>query len=199
MANKKYTPKELERAVNAYFDSISYVVPVMTKVRVTQKDSEGQEIPVLDQYGHEKYKYEPVKLRNGECAEEIKWIRGPSVIDLALHLDVDRATLWRWKEKPGDKPADRKICNILVRAWGRIEAYLTAQTEDPKKARGAIENLKANFKWKQYTEVGYSEETLDAIKEGANMTMAQKLQELQAMGLQIPGLGSEKGEMKDDD
>ena len=199
MANKKYTPTELEKAVEEYFNSISFEVQMVTKTVVTKKNRDGEEVPVLDQDGHEQYKYEPVRLKNGQMAVETRWIRGPSVIDLALFLKVDRATLWRWKEKPGGKPADRKICNILTRAWGRIEAYLTEQTEDPKKARGAIENLKANFGWKQRTEVGYTEETLDAMKEGASLTMAQKLAELEALGLSIPGISSEKGAMKDDE
>ena len=199
MANKrKMKPEELEAMVDAYFDSISYKAPVMRRQLITNKDPNGNVIPALDQFGHELYTYVPVVLKNGQQAERTEWTEPPSVIGLSLFVGVDRATLWRWKEAPGKKPseltpAEKRICNILTRAWGRVEAYLTERSEDKNAARGAIANLQANFQWKKRSEVGLSEETTEALKETAQLTTAQKLEELQKLGLKWPPEIEEEG------
>ena len=117
---------------------------------------------------------------------------------LSLYIGVDRATLWRWKN-PGKDPSElsageRKICNILTRAWGRVEAYLTERTEDKNAARGAIANLQANFEWKKRSEVGLSQETAEAIKETAELTTGQKLDALRELGLRLPWETKERTE-----
>ncbi len=200
MANKrKLTPDELEAKVEAYFDSISYDEPVMRRQLITTKDSKGNDIPVLDQYGHELYTYVPVKLKNGNIASRTEWTESPSVIAMSLFIGVDRITLWRWKENPGKKPeeltpTEKRICNILTRAWGRVEAYLTERSEDKNASRGAIANLQANFGWKKRSEVGLSADTTEAMKETVQLTAGQKLEALRELGLRLPWEEEERSE-----
>lgn len=202
MANhRRMTPEALERAVEAYFDSISYETEVKRKKLVTAADEHGNDVPVLDKYGHEVYTYEPVVLKNGDPAMETVWIRPPSIIAMSLFIGVDRTTLFRWKNLSGkEKPtaSEKRICNILTRAWGRVEAYLTEKTEDGKAGRGAVANLEANFQWKQRREVGLSQETTEVIKETAELTMGQKLELLMEMGLRMPGEEQEEKEEEND-
>lgn len=96
---------------------------------------------------------------------------------------------------------DEEFCNIATRAWGRIEAYLTQQTENPKAARGATANLEANFGWKRRKEVGLDEITANTM--AATMTSNEKLVELHKMGLKLPWMEefmeTEKEGQEDDD
>lgn len=198
MAKRKMTPKELEQAVNAYFDSISYEELVMKRQLITVKDPKGNDVPALDRYGHELYTYVPVVLKNGKLATRTEWTEAPSIVALSLHIGVDRATLWRWKNPGKDRAelttAEKRICNILTRAWGRVEAYLTERTEDKNAARGAIANLQANFEWKKRSEVGLIQETAEAIKETAELTAGQKLEALRELGLRLPWETEERTE-----
>ncbi|MBP3413309.1 MAG: hypothetical protein J6K89_08615 [Oscillospiraceae bacterium] len=186
---RKLTADELQEKVEEYFNSISYEVPLVRKETIMKKTEDGSEQPVLDQYGHESYRYVRVKLKNGEKASSTVWTEPPSVIGLSLYLGVDRTTLFRWKNPPEGKSlsnTEKRFCNILTRAWGRIEAYLIARTEEGKAARGAIANLEANFGWRQRREVGLSTETTEAIKETAVLTSTQKIAELRKLGLRLP-------------
>ncbi len=203
MANqRKMKPEELEGLVRAYFDSISYEEPLMVRKPVLTENEKGQYVPAMDVYGHEKYIYEPVKRKDGTPVMKTVWTESPSVIGLSLFIGVDRSTLYRWKENPGKgtlTTSEKRICNILTHAWGRIEAYLTAKVEDGKAARGAIANLEANFGWKRRREVGLDAETAQVIEKTAEMTMGQKLALLTEMGLRLPGTEVEPGERTEED
>lgn len=190
MAKRKMTAKRLEKQVEAYFDSIRSERPLLKKVPNTTVGADGALYPKLDAYGHEMYRYEPVLAADGKQAMEIVWLEPPSVVGLGLFLGVDRSTLFRWKNLQETKEQlsseEEKICNILMRAWGRIEAYLTAKTEDPKAARGATANLEANFGWKRRKEVGFDDRTTAVVAASAAMTMEEKLEELKKLGLKLP-------------
>ena len=208
MAKRKMTAKSLEQSVEAYFKSIRSERPLLKKMPDLREDADGVFYPRMDAYGHEMYRYEPVVAADGKPAMEVVWLEPPSVIGLSLYLGVDRTTLFRWrnlretKTKEGQQltSEEEKICNILTRAWGRIEAYLIAQTENPKAARGATANLEANFGWKRRKEVGFDEQTTDAIQKSAVLSMEERLALLKEMGLKLPGMGdAEEQEGQDED
>lgn len=189
---RKMTARALKKRIEAYFDAIRAEKPMMLREPVLQEDG----TPVLDEFGHEKMAYRTVITADGKQATETIWIEPPSIIGLCMALGIDRATFYRWCN-PGDEPdeEEKEFCNIATRARGRIEAYLTAKTEEKSAARGAIANLEANFGWKRRKEIGLDEQTQRAVAMTA-MTTEEKLQELQKMGI---NLTFEETEGKDDD
>ncbi len=204
---KKMTAKVFRCGVEAYFDSIRAEKPLMRRVPDLVQREDGNYRCRLDENGHESYRYEPVVTADGKPAVEVIWTQPPSIVALSLFLDVDRSTLFRWKNLRETKEEltreDEEFCNIATRAWGRIEAYLTAQTENPKAARGATANLEANFGWKRRKEVGLDEQTARVVKESAVLTSSEKLEELKKMGLHLPWMDelveAEKEMVTDDD
>lgn len=184
---RKMTARALKKRIDAYFDSIRAEKPMMLREPVLQADG----TPALDAFGHEKMVYKPVITADGKPATETIWTEPPSIIGLCMAIGVDRTTFYRWCN-PGDEPGEeeKEFCNIATRARGRIEAYLTAKTEEKSAARGAIANLEANFGWKRRKEIGLDEQTQRAVAMTA-MTTEEKLQELQKMGVKIDFLETE--------
>lgn len=182
---RKMTARAMKKKIDAYFDAIRAEKPMYVKVPVMTEDDYGRKLPVLDAFGHEKMMFEQVVTADGKPATETIWIEPPSIIGLCMAIGVDRTTFYRWCN-PGDEPdeGEKEFCNIATRARGRIEAYLTAKTEEKCAARGAIANLEANFGWKRRKEIGIDEQTQRAVAMTA-MTTDEKLQELQKMGINM--------------
>lgn len=197
---RKMTARMLDKRIKEYFESITSERPMLRMVPALMEDDDGKLCGVLDEFGHEKMVFEPVIAKNGKQAMETEWIRPPSIIDLCLHLGVDRTTFYRWCNPEGEQDEEaEEFCNIATRARGRIEAYLTARTEDKNAARGAIANLEANFGWKRKREVGLDEQTQRAVAM-ASMTTEDKLAALREMGISIPfDDNTGKGETEDDE
>ena len=192
------TTRMLDRRIKDYFESITSERPMLRMVPELKEDADGKLCEVLDEFGHTKMVFEPVIAKNGKQAMETIWIRPPSIIDLCLHLGIDRTTFYRWCNPDSDPEGEtEEFCNIATRARGRIEAYLTARTEDKNAARGAIANLEANFGWKRKKEIGLDEQTQRAVAM-ATMTTEDKLAALREMGITIP-FEEEKGETEDDE
>ena len=190
------TARMLDKRIKDYFESITSERPMLRMVPELKEDADGKLCEVLDKFGHTKMVFEPVIAKNGKQAMETIWIRPPSIIDLCLYLGVDRTTFYRWCNPDGEPEGEEEeFCNIATRARGRIEAYLTARTEDKNAARGAIANLEANFGWKRRKEIGLDEQTQRAVAMTA-MTTEEKLQELQRMGI---NMNFEETEGNDDD
>ena len=190
------TTRMLDRRTKDYFESITSERPMLRMVPELKEDADGKLCEVLDEFGLTKMVFEPVIAKNGKQAMETIWIRPPSIIDLCLYLGVDRTTFYRWCNPDGEPEGEEEeFCNIATRARGRIEAYLTARTEDKNAARGAIANLEANFGWKRKKEIGLDEQTQRAVAMTA-MTTEEKLQELQKMGI---NMSFEETEGTDDD
>lgn len=192
------TARMLDKRIKDYFESITSERPMLRMVPELKEDADGKLREVLDEFGHTKMVFEPVIAKNGKQAMETIWIRPPSIIDLCLHLGIDRTTFYRWCNPDSDPEGEtEEFCNIATRARGRIEAYLTARTEDKNAARGAIANLEANFGWKRKKEIGLDEQTQRAVAM-ATMTTEDKLAALREMGITIP-FEEEKGETEDDE
>lgn len=192
------TARMLDRRIKDYFESITSERPMLRMVPELKEDADGKLCEVLDEFGHTKMVFEPVIAKNGKQAMETIWIRPPSIIDLCLHLGIDRTTFYRWCNPDSDPEGEtEEFCNIATRARGRIEAYLTARTEDKNAARGAIANLEANFGWKRKKEIGLDEQTQRAVAM-ATMTTEDKLAALREMGITVP-FEEEKGETEDDE
>lgn len=197
---RKMTARMLDKRIKEYFESITSERQMLRMVPALMEDADGKLCGVLDEFGHAKMVFEPVIAKNGKQAMETIWIRPPSIIDLCLHLGVDRTTFYRWCNPEGEPDEEaEEFCNIATRARGRIEAYLTARTEDKNAARGAIANLEANFGWKRKREVGLDEQTQRAVAM-ASMTTEDKLAALREMGISIPfDDNTGKGETEDDE
>ena len=192
------TTRMLDKRIKDYFESITSERPMLRMVPELKEDADGKLCEVLDEFGHTKMVFEPVIAKNGKQAMETIWIRPPSIIDLCLHLGIDRTTFYRWCNPDSDPEGEtEEFCNIATRARGRIEAYLTARTEDKNAARGAIANLEANFGWKRKKEIGLDEQTQRAVAMTA-MTTEDKLAALREMGITIP-FEEEKQETEDDE
>lgn len=195
---RKMTARVLKKKIEEYFDSITSEKPLLRAVPILD-ENEGKLLPRIDIYGHTQMAYEPVIANNGKAATETVWIRPPSIIDLCLYLEIDRTTFYRWCNPEGEPEGEtEEFCNIATRARGRIEAYLTAKTEDKSAARGAIANLEANFGWKRKKEIGIDEQTQRAVVM-ATMTTEDKLAALREMGISMPFDDYDKGETEDDD
>jgi len=179
---KKYEPAGFQRACEAYFNSICYRKPKMRAVPVF--DDEG--FPLLDDFGHQKIKFEQVITADKKPAFETVWIEPPSLTGLCLYLGIDRATFSRYGTYDPEHPEEsEKFCNTVTRARGRVEAYLESRLEDKSAARGAIFNLQQNFGWKERKEVELGAGAQRAVA-SASMTMEEKLALLKEIGAEVP-------------
>ena len=195
---RKMTARMLKKRIEEYFDSITSEKPLLREVPILE-EKDGKLFPRIDEYGHVQMAYEQVIANNGKPATETDWIRPPSIIDLCLHLGIDRTTFYRWCNPDGEPEGEaEELCNIATRARGHIEAYLTARTEDKSAARGAIANLEANFGWKRKKEIGLDEQTQRAVAM-ATMTTEEKLAALREMGISMPFDDYGQGESENDD
>lgn len=181
---KKYTSAGFRNACEAYFNSISYKEAVLRKIPERTEDG----FPVLDEKGHPAYRYEHVVTEDGNEAFVTKWIEPPGIMSLCLYLGIDESTFLRYGEmRPADgmteeqKKEAEEFCRTATRARGRVMAYLSEMTQDPKAARGAIWNLQQNFGQKEHREISLDEKTRKAIS-ATNMTMKEKMELLMNVG-----------------
>ena len=174
---KAYTAAKLEKAIEAYFDSISYEEPATRSETVT--DDAGN--VVLDRMGHPAVRILRIRRRDGTAATVTKWLEPPSITSLCLYLGIDVKTFERYGKASGDDESER-ICRAITRARGRVEAYLTERLEDGKASRGAIFNLQQNFGWKDRKEISLDPQTREAVTAPKTMTMAERLQILREVG-----------------
>ena len=195
---KKYTAAGFRDGCEAYFDSISYKEKVERKIYLT--DENGN--PILDGRGHQKFQVEHVETEDGKKAYVTKWIEPPGIMALCLYLGIDESTFLRYGEmKPTEGMTEKEqrdaeeFCRTATRARGRIMAYLSEMTQDPRAARGAIWNLQQNFGQKEKREISLDETTRKAISASA-MTMDERLSLLQNIGElpELSGAGSEDEE-----
>lgn len=188
------SPRQFERLVGKYFDSIRRVEPALEKRLVYAKDergrplldAEGGLITEKDEYGHDRMRWEAVKTADGRLARREVWLEPPSVTGLCNALGISRET---WREYAGKEG----FAEVITAARQRIEAYLqTRMIEDGKAARGAMFSLQYNFGWKNRSEVSLDGPTRAAVAAAPPRTLEDNLALLQTLGMKLPWL--EEGE-----
>lgn len=156
MAQKKYTPRTLAKAVQRYFDSISREEPMTERIATGEKDS----------YGHPVFADQPVLNRLGEPVVRLVFLEPPTVSALCLALKIHRST---W----ADYARDPDFADTATHAQGVMRAWNEQQllTRPGKDIPGIKFNLENNY--------GYREkQTLAAI----GMTVEEYLQSLDERG-----------------
>lgn len=134
--SRKYTAAQLKKAVDRYFDSISYRQPATRPELVLDADG----FPVLDKYGHEIYQQVPVTTLDGRGATVLCFVEPPTVLGLCLALDIGKSTFARWAD-------DEELGDVVAYARARIEAYLSGRLENKDSVRGVSFSLQHNFGW----------------------------------------------------
>lgn len=135
---RKYgTAATLERAVNAYFASISYEVPAVVKTPTGEVD-EGGKVKWTAILLHEKTKDPGIQ---GAPITVTKWLRPPSMAGLMLHLGISRETWSTYAGLEGYK-------DVVERARARMEDYWTTRL-DGKGAQGAKFALSCCYGWRE--------------------------------------------------
>lgn len=135
---RKYgTAAALERAVNAYFATISYEVPAVVKTPTGEVDEKGG------------VKWKTILLKEktkdpgveGKPIVTTKWLRPPSMAGLMLHLGISKDTWSNYAGLDGYK-------DVVERARARMEDYWTTRL-DGKGARGAKFALSCCYGWRE--------------------------------------------------
>lgn len=135
---RKYgTAAALDRAVAAYFASISYEIPAVVKTTTGEIDEKGG------------LKWETILLKEktkdpgvgGEPVTVTKWLRPPSMAGLMLYLGISRETWSNYAGLDGYK-------DVVERARARMEDYWTTLLAG-KRARGAKFALTCCYGWRE--------------------------------------------------
>lgn len=146
MAQKKYTPRTLDKAVRRYFNSISREVPL------TRREATGE----LDKYGHKVYADVPVRNRLGEPVVRIEYFEPPTVSSLCLYLGIHRST-WSDYAKDPEFSDTATYARGVMRAWNEQELL----TRPGKDIRGIEFNLENNFGYRDKKDVAVSGQSVE--------------------------------------
>lgn len=165
---KKYrTAKELERAVNAYFDSISYREPAVVATPTGE----------VDENGHVKYTtmllYEPGEKpgMRGKPVTMTRWLSPPNMAGLRLRLGISKETWSNYGQ-------DEELRPVVERTRARMEDYWCGKLEG-KSAQGAKFALSSCYGWRERHEVGLDQPTRKTL-EGMDLSQLsdEELKEL---------------------
>ncbi len=183
MGTKKYKAATFRRGCEAYFASISYRRPVTRPEMILDDD----DCPVLDDYGHTRYKQVPIITADGKEAWETCWIEPPSIQALCLHLGIDASTFSRYQKPDPEDPDGEKLAEAARLAKARVEAYLISRLEDKGAANGTKFNLQHNFGWmeKKQEDSNGGAGSSKIEEQLTGKTMAEKLQMLQEAGVDM--------------
>jgi len=141
---KKYnTAMALERAVEAYFASITRLKTV------TEKLPDG-----VDAHGHTAYKEVPVLNMHGEQLQVTEYLVPPTVHDLCDYLKIDLGT---W-ENYCDSEKYPEFFRTTTRARGRMRAWNEHEllTRGGNDLKGIIFNLENNYGYRERAQVEMS-------------------------------------------
>lgn len=156
-AQKKYSPRTLEKAVKRYFASITRKTKLMEKKATGQRDDKGHMI----------YTDVPVVNTLGDEVEYTEYLFPPSVGDLSAFLGIHRSTWNAWCD--GEKHPEYQ--EITQWASGLMHAYLEREslTRSGKDLKGILFNLENNYGYKEQQRVvlsgGGIEEYLQTLAE----------------------------------
>ena len=132
--NKAYTPQQLEKRIQDYFDSITTTYPLFDSV-IIGKDEEGKAI----------YKEVPRLNNKGEQLYGTTYHEHPSITGLANYLDIHRDTLHEYSTQAS-------YSDTIKRAKQKMEKYLEDHLYG-NNVTGIIFNLKNNYGWKDRQEI----------------------------------------------
>lgn len=144
MAEKKYTPAKLKRAVERYFARITRVVPLTEPVDTGQRDK----------MGHVIYRQEPIVNALGEEMTVTEYLVPPSVGGLCEALGIHRST---WANYC-DRAKYPEFFDTVTWAQGRMRAWNEQQllTRPGKDVKGIIFNLENNYGYRDQSRVEVS-------------------------------------------
>ncbi len=161
---RKLTAAQLEKGVEAYFASISYMEPVMREedVIVEEDPRTGAVRYALDEYGHRLTRKVPVIGADGKQLVRIKYVVPPGDYGLCDFLKISIDTWQRYGRisesgtgdpSPTEDPEAAHYAEIYARARGRICAYLeqAAETKGGAGARWKLERIYGLTEEKQVT------------------------------------------------
>lgn len=160
---KKYTAKELEKRVAAYFASITRTVTIKEKVDTGKKDDKGHTI----------WEYKPIVNDAGDEIKQIEYVIPPTIGALCDFLNIDDST-WEAYCKDDEHP---EYVRTTKRARGRVFAYLQGETlTRPDKAlKGILFNISNNFPdFAETADMDRREQELRIAKMEAELMALQK-------------------------
>ena len=131
---RAYTPQQLEKGIQDYFNSITITYPVYDSRKVGE-DGEGK--PIYEQI--------PRLNNNGKQIYKTDYHEHPSFTGLAIYLNVNKDTLTEYGNQ-----ADYSV--TIKRAKQKIENYLEDHLYG-NNVTGIIFNLKNNYGWKDKQEI----------------------------------------------
>ena len=129
-----YTPQQLEKRIQDYFDSITTTYPLFDSVMIG-KDEEGKAI----------YDKIPRLNNKGEQLYGTTYHEHPSITGLANYLDIHRDTLHEYSTQANYSDA-------IKRAKQKMEKYLEDHLYG-NNVTGIIFNLKNNYGWEDRQEI----------------------------------------------
>lgn len=138
---RKYTPKRLRDAVDAYFCRYTRTVTVREQVNTGLKDG----------WGHWIYELKDVCNDAGEAVTVREFVVPPTVGGLCRHLGIHRSTWAAWC----DKEEYPEFAEVVEYAKEVMQGYLEAEllTRNGKELKGVIFSLQNNYGYAEHKEV----------------------------------------------
>jgi len=142
MANKaRYPYNRAFKDIYHFDECIDEFLLTCTRT-VIETDSEGN--PILNDSG------KPIQSK--------QWVRQPSVLNFAVHMNIDKDTVYEWAKKfyPNNDQYNRggNRSDSYKRLLTASENYLQNRLDNPKaNTVGTIFALKNNFNWKDKREI----------------------------------------------
>lgn len=173
-APRKYaTPARLQNAINRYFASISRTVQATERVDTGKVDRKGQPI------------FQSVIVTNdlGEDIYTRQYITKPTIAGLCVFLGISKDTWAEYSHREGYE-------HICAAAKLEMERDRSERLGNGPGDRGIEFDLKCNFGWKDEITIEAGEKMQKAMT-ASQMSLDEKLELLEEMGLKLPEAGDE--------
>lgn len=175
---RKYTPRTLEKAVEAYFDGIT------REVGLTEKEDTGKK----DADGHKIFENKPVINKRGEQVMVTEYLVPPTVGGLCERLGIHRST---WAEYC-DEQLHPEFYDTTTRARGRMREYLEQQLLTRKDVKGIIFSLQNNYGYTERREVEFGPQASRSMA-AASVPMSERRAVLKELAAEFAREGTEWG------
>lgn len=173
--HKKYTPKQLRTAIDAYFASIGRTVTVTEEYPTGERDESGHAIMAQRE----------VYADSGEPIRRYEYIIPPTAGGLCASLGISRET---WSSYC-DQRQHPELADITAAARERLLAYREEQllTREGKNVKGIIFDLQNNYKWLDRSEVEIGQDTRTQLADAPSL--AEKLELIRQAAATIKDIG----------